>query len=149
MSVNSNKKATKIKYRYQEFAKEFIILGDYKKAYIKIWGEYNSDGTKKNINKAANRILQMPDVAALIDEYKQELMKKEIFESKDDIIKSNIGIRNKALDNKKYTDALKANSEICKLMGYYEPDKVETSGFIRFEFDNLDDYNEEDSNVDE
>jgi len=50
------------------------------------------------------------------------------------IIDSNIIIRDKAFKDKKYSDALKANAEISKLLGYYDPEKVEHTGEISFSF---------------
>jgi len=67
--------------------------------------------------------------------------------TKDDIIQSNLEIRKLAIKEKKYSDALKANELITKLMGFNEAEKIQQTGTITFDFGNIldeiiDDYEE-------
>jgi hypothetical protein len=161
--MKTNKKEAKIgktDIKYRKFAEFYLFGGEHNgekfeplnatKSYLTVYDV----GGKMDYYAAAssaNRLLKNAKVIAIVREIEEQPLNYSI--KKGEIIESNKEIRDKALKDRKYSDAIKANAEISRLMGFYEPDKVESSGVIKFEFDNfsLDDESsdEQEENIDE
>lgn len=145
--MKANKKETKTgktDIKYRKFAEFYLFGGIYNgekfeplnavKSYMAVYCE----GGKMSYNSAgvsSSRLLKTPKVVEIIREIEEQPLNYSI--KKSEIVDSNKEIRDRALRDKKYADAIKANAEISRLMGFYEPDKVESSGVIKFEFDNF------------
>ena len=129
MTTNSNKSLTAAEQRFLKFAEHYTMNGfNATLSYMAVYQttNYNSAST------SAARLLKNEKVIAFIAQIEAAPVDYSL--KKSDIIESNVEIRDKAILAKKYGDAIRANEQISKLSGFYEPDKVEHTGDINFSF---------------
>jgi len=134
-------KISKTDIKYRKFAEAYVFGGEYKgeafgernafKSYLSVYDE-GGDMSHNSAGVSSSRLLRHPKIIAIIKEIEEAPLNYSI--KKGEIIESNKEIRDKALKDRKYGDAIKANSEISRLMGFYEPEKVDNSGTITFTF---------------
>lgn len=127
------KKISTVEAKHRLFVEEYYKNNcNATKAYMQVYGQKD----EKSASASAAKLLRKDSVQAIIAEIESQMLNKTIV-TKEEIIQSNIAIRDEAKAQRRYSDAIRANEQIAKLCGYYTADKVEMSGVIKFEFENL------------
>lgn len=85
---------------------------------------YVEAGYKGVPGSNATRILNRPEVQALIKAHREEMCVKTGIK-KEDILNDLMALKNKHKDSKNPAIAIKAIEQISRLLGFYEPDKSE------------------------
>lgn len=140
-NINENSKTFKKHYKFVE---EYLKNGgNYAAAYSIVYGNTN----KNTCSVQGSLLSRHKNVQYILKKIQDEESKYKI--TKDEIIGSNIEIRDLAIKAKNYASALKANEMITKLLGYNEPDKSENKQTIQFSFgdENWDDLEEKDREI--
>lgn len=128
------KKYSAADLKYKEFVNEYLNNGfNATNAYMAV---YKPD-KRKTAESGGSRLLKKERVKQFIKDF--ENLDEEDKVSKEQIIKNIVSIRDKAIDSKRYAEALKANEMLSRMFGYNQPDKIETKTNVKFDFgDDLD-----------
>lgn len=112
--------------RHEKFIDEYIINGfNAKQAYISV---YSCSDTVAETN--GPRLLGNAQVQEILSEKKKELSNKNMI-TKEEIILELIKIKDNCIDEPKYSNqAIKALEVLNKMLGYNEPDKIESTSKI-------------------
>ena len=141
----STKKQGKVEKKHRLFAKMYV-LNNYNatRAYLSI----NEDAKTTTAGTEGCKLLKIPNVQQYIKEFEELPVNLKI--TKEEIILSNIELREMSKKDGQYSSALKANELIAKMMGLNEAEKMQYSGELKFDFGfDLNDLDEEDDESEE
>lgn len=124
-------KYTATEEKYRKFVQEYLTNGlNGRHAYQAVYHKSNDNSS----DVGASRLLKNSKVQEFMEEFKNLPENNKL--SKAEIVQNIIDTRDEAFRNKRYTDVLRANEILTKMFGFYEPDKQEISGNIKFDFGN-------------
>lgn len=102
----------------ERFCREFVIDSNATQAYIR--AGYSENGA----SQGGERLLRIVEVKARIEELQAEYREKHAI-TVENIVREMISDRENARKHGQYSVALKANTEIAKIYGFYAEDNLQ------------------------